>query len=132
MTQNQHIDPLFLTCKLKVHNLADVHNVYDFQLKDHFVNMRNLYISECECKLHKHNKKKCRIVHDVTCNICKRPNILLIDYQGLLFHPDMSNNNLQICCTHIHKPPCGRCINCTTNKRCLIPEAFECDKTTGK
>lgn len=125
-------DPLFLTYKLSVNNLSSNINVYDFQLRDHFLNNSNLYTLQCSCANHKHNKHQCIIVHEPICSKCKSPTKLLISYQATMFHPDMGSKKLTRCCKHLHTPPCMRCINCKTDLPCIIAEPFECDISSGR
>lgn len=125
-------EPLFLTHKLQVTNLSTRKNVYDFQLRDHFLNMSNLYVLQCTCPSHKHNKDPCIIVTEPICLKCKTPTKLLIGYQSLMFHENIFTRKLTSCCKHIHRPPCNRCINCQINLPCIVPAQFECTASTGK
>lgn len=120
--------PQFLSNKVTIKDL--VTQVYDFQLKDHFLNASDLNLLQCECHSHKHNGQ-CRIVYEPHCTKCKRPSKPLISYQSMMFHDDLDRKKLMRCCPHEHEPPCRRCINCTTGLPCIITEKFQCTVSTG-
>lgn len=124
--------PLYLTNKFKITDLSQNTNIYDFQLQDHFRNMKNIYILQCECTNHKHNKKRCNIVEEPMCLKCSKPTKILITYQSLLFHPQIATKKIFQCCTHTHTPPCKICLNCKTFQPCSVTETFECNISTGK
>lgn len=124
--------PLFLTTKVSVRELSDIFNVCDFQLQDHFINTKNLYVSKCKCINHKHNRRQCRITYEAICRKCNGHNPMLIDYQSLLFHSNLMQKSLYNCCPHVHEPPCRRCLFCKTNRPCIIQNSFECTITSGK
>lgn len=124
--------PQFLTNKLYIQNLSQCKNLYDFQLRDHFLNTCDINILQCSCSNHKHNKAPCTIVLNPQCMKCKMTTRQLLSYQSFLFHPELMNKKLTRCCTHIHTPPCNRCINCQVNLPCIVTEPFECDVSTGK
>lgn len=125
-------EPQFLTTKLMIRHLSNSNNIYDFQLQDHFLNANNLNVLQCECTNHKHNKKPCRIVYEPSCIKCGMPTKQLITFQSLLFHPQLETRALTKCCTHVHEPPCQRCINCKTMQPCIVTEPFECNVSTGE
>lgn len=135
-------DPQFLTSKMRIRHLANTgtdtdssncsSSIYDFQLRDHFLNASNLNVLQCDCTNHKHNKEPCRIVYEPICNKCKTPTRLLTTFQSLLFHPKLATQALTKCCSHEHNPPCERCINCKTFQPCIVTEKFECSTSTGK
>lgn len=126
-------DPLFLTPKITLNKVRDSKNVWDFQLQQHSLNVSNLYVLQCQCQAtHKHNKIPCIIVNDLQCNNCNQATKLLISFQSLMFHDDLSKKKLATCCTHIHIPPCKRCINCNTNLPCVVSDPFECNVSTGE
>lgn len=124
------IKPSFLTLKYSIKTLEL--NIYPYQLRDHFLHNNNLYVTQCNCVNHKHNKEHCNIVDTVTCGKCQKPTKLLLNYQTIMFHNDLIRNKIYTCCKHIHKPPCNKCINCQTNQQCIVHEPFECNITTGK
>lgn len=124
-------EPLFLTTKINVNNLSSDVNVYDFQLRDHFLNTKNLYGLQCKCIAHKHNKERCTIIDEPFCVKCKTPAKLIIDYKTLMFHRDILDKKLATCCPHQHSPPCKRCLNCQINLPCIVPGPFECIMSTG-
>lgn len=122
--------PLFLTNKFTITDLSQTTNIYDFQLQDHFRNMKNIYTLQCQCVNHKHNKKRCNIVEEPICVKCERPTKILVTYQSLLYHPEIATKKMFQCCTHVHRPPCNLCLNCKTFKPCVITEPFECNVST--
>lgn len=124
--------PHFLTNKVSIRNLSQSKNVYDYQLRDHFLNINTLRCLTCKCPNHKHNKIPCTIVFGPICLKCKKPTSEIISFQSLLFHPELNTKNLLSCCPHTHKPPCRRCINCQTNLPCVVTEPFECVVSTGQ
>ncbi|AQN78614.1 ACH96228.1 unknown protein [Kallithea virus] len=123
--------PHFLTNKLCIQNISQRKNVYDYQLRDHFLNIETLRQLNCSCPNHKHNKLPCTIVTGPICTKCKTPTSEVISFQSTLFHPELTSKNLLSCCTHIHTPPCRRCINCQTSLPCVVTEPFECSVSTG-
>jgi len=124
-------DPHFLTNKLRILNISQSKNVYDYQLKDHFLNHETLRQLQCNCANHKHNKMPCTIVTGPICLKCKTPTSEVINFQSFLFHPELATKHLLSCCTHVHEPPCRRCINCQTNMPCVVTTPFECSVSTG-
>lgn len=123
--------PLFLTNKLNINELGRDVNVHDYQLRDHFINMNNLYELLCECTRQKHCGRPCAIVHEPKCMKCGRETRLLVPYTSLLFHGDMETKKLTYSEEgHIHKPPCRRCCNCKTGLECCIRESFTCHIST--
>jgi hypothetical protein len=128
--QTTTTQPLFLTNKLVINELSADVNIHDYQLRDHFLNLNNLYAVECKCLRQKHYGKPCRIIHEPTCSRCKRPAQLLVSFQALLFHGDMIDNKLTYGQPHYHEPPCHRCINCRTLQVCVVPQRFECNIST--
>ena len=126
--------PLFLTQKYTINKVSTNINIYDFQLRDHFLNTSNLYTLMCNCPTrHKHLKKDCAIVFDKECLKCKTPTELLITFKSLLYHTEEIEESLNIykCCKHTHQPPCYKCINCKTGLDCIIMGPFECDISTN-
>lgn len=130
-TTTDNIQPQFLTNKFTIESLSTTKNVYDFQLKEHFITKSNLNTLQCSCSSHKHNKQPCIIVTEPFCVKCKTPTAPLISFQSLMFHQDLMHKKLTKCCIHTHKPPCDRCINCRTKRPCIIVEPFECVESTG-
>lgn len=139
--------PLWLTYKYRVDRLSKSNNVYDFQLRTHFLHNGNLYALRCQCPNHKHNKQRCTISDDRECPKCGTPTALLVTYQSLLYHgPSLLTNNAYACCTHVHRPRCERCSNCRSfvvgvgeqdvqirrRMPCSVPEDFECNLVTGE
>lgn len=125
--------PLFPTVKIKIKQLSDVRNVRDYQLKEHFITMSNLYQLQCECT-HPHSKVNCRITNEVTCPKCDKPTKMLISFQALMFHPNLMEKKMFSCtCFHVHYPPCNNCINCNLldGTQCIVTTPFECNLTTG-
>ena len=126
--------PNFATYKYHITNLNTVINVHDFQLRDHFLNSRNLYVNGCACNTHKHNKRSCVLADDAVCAKCGNANRLFVSFQSLLAHgSELMHRQLHSCCKHLHKPPCGRCLNCQLlpPSKCIITDTFECDLLTG-
>lgn len=135
--------PLWLTYKYRVDRLSTSTNVYDFQLRTHFLHNGNLYALRCSCPNHKHNKARCTVSDDRECPKCGTPTALLVTYQSLLFHgPSLQTNNAYACCSHDHRPPCERCTNCRSftetedGKRhrmpCSVTDPVECNIITGE
>lgn len=128
----------FLTNKFRVSALKSTINVHDFQLRDHFLNVNNLYTLRCECNNHKHNKERCVITDEKRCKRCGRTTAALITYDCLLYHGEQLSvaSELYSCCAHTHKPPCMRCCNCRIvdasgrSPPCVISRReFECSYT---
>lgn len=132
MAETNLIKPQFLTNKLTIKPLSKCKNVWDFQLRDHFLTKSDLYILQCNCTSHKHNKSPCIIVTEPFCGKCNLATEKLITFESLMFHDDLGYKKLTKCCRHVHSPPCNRCINCQTGKVCIVPEPFECFESTGK
>lgn len=126
------IEPLFLTNKFTIEPLSKTKNIYDFQLKDHFLNKSNLNILQCKCSNHKHNKQPCIVITEPICGKCKTPTKPLISFQSLMFHTDLTHKKLTKCCPHVHHPPCNRCINCQIGQPCIVPKSFDCYESTGE
>lgn len=135
--------PLWLTYKYRVDRLSTSTNVYDFQLRTHFLHSGNLYALRCSCPNHKHNKTRCTISDDRECSKCGTPTALLVTYQSLLFHgPSLQTHNAYACCLHEHRPPCERCTNCRSfnigedGRRqrlpCSVTDTVECNLITGE
>lgn len=122
--------PQFLTNKVSIKKLSSV--VYDFQLRDHYLNTSDLSVLRCSCQNHKHNKEQCRIVFEPKCGKCGMMTELLVSYQSTLFHDDLGVKKLTKCCTHVHSPPCKRCLNCNTGLPCIVTQPFECTASTGR
>lgn len=136
-------EPKFLTYK---HTLSSLINVYDYQLRYHFLNLNNLYVTTCGCSTHRHNKRRCVIVDTLTCAKCGTPTKLLLNFETLLMHgPDFVSKEIYKCCPHTHTPPCGRCLYCNTvpasaavddastinEYPCVIKAPFECVYTSA-
>lgn len=136
---NELHEPSFLTYKYRIENLRNMINIFDFQLRDHFFNTHNLYVSRCGCVAHKHNKRRCVVTEDRACPSCGRSTRLLVDYRNVIYHGERLRETKQLCtcCAHRHEPPCGRCINCRTYSYengapvppCVINSAFDCTVT---
>lgn len=128
--------PKFLSYKYQISRLSSGINVHDSQLRAHFLNSTNLYTLQCDCSNHKHNKVRCIISDDRECEKCETPTRLLVPFQSLLFHGhEFLHKELYTCCKHVHRPPCGRCLNCNTyvngeRQPCMVKEPFECNFTT--
>ncbi|KAE9521746.1 hypothetical protein AGLY_017857 [Aphis glycines] len=121
--------PLFLTNKLSVRPLE--YRVYDFQLRDHFMSVENIYVRKCACTNHTHNRKHCVLSNDPACKKCNRPFELLVRYPSLMFHAkELRTCRLFECCTHVHYPPCQRCVGCKTGGACVVTEPYDCKVTT--
>lgn len=121
---------LFLANKLRVRPLE--FRVSDTHLRDHFLSTENVYLRKCLCNNHSHEKKPCFMSADPACRKCGVQFTLLITYQALMFHAhELQSCRLYKCCTHIHYPPCNRCINCKTGNGCVVTEPFECRFTTS-
>lgn len=118
--------PLFLTHKLAVRS---AYNMYDFQLRDHLLTTEDIYLACCECH-HAHRKESCPLVTTAYCDKCRVANRRYIPYKSLLFHQTAQHKRLARCCTHVHEPPCGRCLGCRTTSTCVVQLPFECDFTT--
>lgn len=58
---------------------------------------------------------------------------LVIPFESLLFHQDLTNHKLYECsdCSHMHSPPCLQCINCKLMKQCMIQKPFRCNFTSS-
>lgn len=127
------MEPLFLTHKLSVNTLSSNINIYDFQLRDHFLNTGNLYTLTCSCTNHKHNKLPCIIIGEPMCPKCHKPTKILLSYQAAMFHSDLGEKKLASCLHHVHthSPPCERCINCQVSLPCIVVDTFQCDISTG-
>lgn len=123
-------DPPFLTNKLTIEPLGETRTVHDYQLREHFVTTENLYTLRCACSSHKHQQPCIVVMGQTTCPKCGTPTQPLIEYQALLFHPQLSVRRLGRCCRHIHEPPCHRCPNCSIGQACMVKGPFECDVTT--
>lgn len=131
----------FLTAKFRVSSLKTSINVHDFQLRDHFVNVNDIYSMQCGCRNHKHNKIRCTITDERQCRRCGTGTRLLLKYESMLFHGEAllsENQPLYACCVHTHTAPCGRCCNCNTIDEvgsqianCVMAQpTFECICTT--
>lgn len=130
--------PKFLTCKYRLSGLI---RVFDYQLRYHFLNLNNLYVTACSCATHRHNKRPCKIVDTLTCPKCKTPTNLLLTFETLLAHGlDFASKEIYTCCPHVHSPPCGRCLYCNTvpsgkgainQYPCVIKSSFECVYTSS-
>lgn len=130
--------PLFLTCKYRLANLIRVH---DYQLRHHFLNTNNLYVTTCSCTIHRHSGQPCKIVDSLLCPKCKTPTRLLLSLETMLMHgSDFVAKEIYTCCEHTHSPPCNRCLPCLTlpvdpapiNKYpCVIKAPFSCKFTSS-
>lgn len=126
--------PQFLTTKVSIKNIADKCNVFDYQLRDHFLTMTNLYTLQCTCSNHKHNKMPCIVTTEPLCGKCEKPSKLLLRYESLMFHgTELMKKKLTKCCAHIHKPPCQHCLNCQLGIPCIVSSTsgFQCYASTG-
>lgn len=130
--------PQFLTCKYRLLGLIHIH---DHQLRYHFLNSNNLYVTTCTCVTHRHNKRPCKIVHSRICGKCKTPTRLLLSFETLLMHgQDFADKEIYTCCEHTHTPPCGRCLQCNTRPMnpgaineypCVVKAPFRCTYTSA-
>lgn len=119
--------PLFLTQKYTINQLSRDVNIFDFQLRDHFLNTSNLYTLMCNCTRHIHLKQNCAIVYEKECLKCNTPTELLINFKSL-----KESLNIYKCCKHINYPPCNKCLNCKIGIACIITEPFESDISTSE
>lgn len=127
MSENDRIGPKFLTNKMKLSNLFDI---YDYQLIAHLVMNDNIFGPNCEC-FHNHAKIKCNLNNESKCSKCKSNNNLFLEKEVFYFHPeffkkDSNNINLFKCCEHVHYPPCGNCLNCKIDMKCIVQNPFVC------
>ncbi|XP_025200469.1 uncharacterized protein LOC112598284 [Melanaphis sacchari] len=121
--------PLFLTNKIKIQPLE--HQVYDFQLRDHFLSTEDVFFRKCLCGKHAHRKVPCFVSNDRECKKCGTAFELLIRHQSLLFHrKTLETCRVFRCCVHKHDPPCSECINCKTGSPCVVKDPYYCDLTT--
>lgn len=122
--------PLFLTNKLSVRPLE--YRIYDFQLQDHFLSVGTIYVRNCPCTNHTHQRRPCSLSNDPACKKCDSPHELLVRYPTLMFHAkELQTCRLFECCTHVHYPPCNRCVECKTGGTCIITEPYDCNFTTS-
>lgn len=122
------MEPLFLTHKIRIKDLDIV--LYDFQIRDHIINTQGIFEIKCNCQ-HSHNKITCPFRSISLCKKCDISNKFILDFQYLLFHPELlsfeSIFQFKCGCFHEHKPPCGQCLNCKTNQKCIILNKFKCN-----
>lgn len=120
------MDPVFLNYRVAIKPLE--YEFYDVQLKDHFRINTDIFLNKCKC-IHKHNKTICPIRLKSVCK-CQSPNRLFIPNQNLLFHFD-KQHHIRKClkCVHKHEAPCGKCLNCNTNLKCIVDKPFACNFT---
>lgn len=104
--------------------------MFDYQLRDHFSNVENLYMADCKCTNHRHNRNKCYLTSIPLCTKCERNHIPIIDAKSMYFHPEGFTKKLGLCCAHWHTPPCLQCLPCKTNNKCVVTEPFLCHFTT--
>jgi len=125
--------PLFLTTKYAILPLQL--NIFDFQLRDHYRKVNDLYCRTCECSNHLHKKQKCVLTSKPSCPRCGAATSVYLPYYVDLFHRDVlalgANQELSLFrCTkqhyHTHTPPCEECIGCKTNSVCVVPGPIEC------
>lgn len=124
------VKPLFLTHKVRVRPLNLI--IYDYQLRDHLINTKGLFISECKCQ-HSHSKMQCPFRISNYCEKCNKFNQSFFDFHHLLYHHSSEHKALYqfTCgCRHTHRPPCNRCLNCRTGLQCIVHFEFECNFTT--
>lgn len=127
---NMYPEPLFNTTKITLEPISSTVNVIDSHLQDHFLNTDNLYIASCRCHLHRHNQRVCFITNMSVCPTCNNTNDEFMNSNVIYFHPEIQTKGVGKCHAHIHEPPCLSCINCKTNKKCLVLEPFTCYYTT--
>lgn len=121
--------PLFLTNKIQIRSLE--YQIYDFQLRDHFISTEDIFLRTCSCSNHTHGKISCFVSNDRECKKCGTVFELLVRYQALMFHRKaLENCRVFRCCAHRHDPPCRECINCKTGGVCVIKEPYYCTLTT--
>uniref|UniRef100_A0A0C9RKE6 FtsK_0 protein n=1 Tax=Fopius arisanus TaxID=64838 RepID=A0A0C9RKE6_9HYME len=111
--------PKFMTAKYSITKIDTLFNVFDYELRYHALNRKNLYlIDKCSHNLHKHNNNFCYLTTENLCPVCKVPNRLIINYENLLCHSAELLNAKELyrltCCTHIHTRPCRVCLLCNT------------------
>lgn len=121
--------PLFLTNKIHIRPLE--YQVYDFQLRDHFLSGEDIFLRKCSCTNHTHGKEPCFVSNDRACKKCNVPFGTLVRYQSLMFHRKaLETCRVFECCEHRHDPPCRECVNCKTGLRCIVREPYYCTLTT--
>lgn len=121
--------PLFLTNKISICPLE--YQVYDFQLRDHFLSTEDIFLRNCSCTNHTHGKEPCFISNDRVCKKCNTPFGTLVRYQSLMFHRKaLETCRVFQCCVHKHDPPCRECVNCKTGAPCIVREPYYCSLTT--
>lgn len=119
-----------MTAKYSITKIDTLFNVYDYELRHHALNRKNLYlIDKCTHNLHKHNRDFCYLSTESVCRVCEAPNRLLINYENLLCHSGELANAKELyrltCCTHTHNRPCRVCLLCNT-----IPATMTTTTTT--
>lgn len=131
--------PLFLTYKYKLTPLQQILQIRADQLQDHFLNVQNLYSSQCKCvgMVHRHDRRTCCITNLPMCSRCGTPTEPLLTRDELRFHAVdvLRTKSLSSCCKHVHRPPCYSCINCRLfwdetgkQRNCLVSEPIICDR----
>lgn len=127
-----------MTAKYSITKIDSLFNIFDYELRYHALNKKNLYIvDKCSHNLHKHNRDFCYLSNDALCKVCEKPNKLLINYENLLCHSAELLNAKELyksmCCSHIHTRPCRLCLLCNTldKNQCLLSENITCDLTTS-
>lgn len=136
--------PKFMTAKYSITKIDTLFNVYDYELRHHALNRKNIYlIDKCTHNLHKHNRDFCYLSTEAVCRVCEAPNRLVINYENLLCHSAELVNAKELyrltCCTHTHARPCRVCILCNTvaatsgaTQSCVLGSgSVECDLTTS-
>lgn len=128
------MEPLFLTTKFSISSLRL--KIYDFQLRDHYRKINNIYHKNCNCSNHSHKKSRCPLTFDTNCSKCNQVTSMYMPFYVDLFHPELlSRASLQETCLfkcnkkhyHIHYPPCNVCIGCKTRNSCIVTHPIECD-----
>lgn len=136
-------EPLNLQCQYSISSLKQDNPVYVKFLKDHFLNRDDLYIAECCCPAHYHDKQPCYFTFDSICSKCKTPNRLVLSKSFFLTHlrDFMSTRYVSetSCCTHDHQSPCGYCSNCVFHdgsecelgavEKCRFSTELTCDSS---
>ncbi|UDM55435.1 Lef-9 [Phenacoccus solenopsis nudivirus] len=125
--------PLFLTVKCAIIPLKV--KIYDFQLRDHYRKINNIRVNSCDCSSHSHKRQKCYITYEMMCSRCGKPTLTYLPYFVDYFHKTILRDgfNQELCVfrcnrqhSHTHYPPCGECLGCKTEDKCIVPGPVEC------
>lgn len=132
------VTPKFMTAKYSITKIDQLFNIYDYELRYHALNRKNLYvIDKCNHNLHKHNRDYCYLSNEAICKTCQSPNRLIVNHENLLCHSNDLTNSKELyklnCCTHVHAKPCKICLSCNTLDKnyCVLNHDIVCDLTTN-